>query len=464
MGIQGLLPFVDAVGVDTHLSDFAGRTAAIDGYCWLHRGARSCPIEMARGTHCTGFVEYCMRQVALLRRYGVEPYVVLDGAALPAKALTEEGRRQKRQSALAGAAEKLRTGTHEQAKAAYLQAVNITPEHAYQFILALRAAGVRYVVAPYEADAQIAFLATRGFVDLVIADDSDMLAFGCPAVLTKLDAQGHGRYLERRALEHARDASTPAAPLLFTPWEKWDAVGGLLLDLCILAGCDYVPNGVPGLGIKGVHKLLRTHKSADTLLRVCEMKGREPPAAAGSWDRYRRQYQMARETFLHQRVYDPSAGKVVPLTPLPEGARPMPHCGADLDDHLARRLCAQPSRETDRRCRPPTQRSDPAADLTPDPEPEPRCGWRPLARDAHRDDAAWRPRTLHRTPARRTRTHTRTHWRLQCAVVDDPWRPGGGSCVYRSFGSSGRASVFASASPGPCTSRLTRLDDDGWRT
>ena len=35
MGIQGLLPFIDSVGVDRHLSDFAGKVAAIDGYFWL---------------------------------------------------------------------------------------------------------------------------------------------------------------------------------------------------------------------------------------------------------------------------------------------------------------------------------------------------------------------------------------------------------------------------------------------
>ena len=35
MGIANLLPFVDSVGTDVHLHDFAGMTAAIDGYYWL---------------------------------------------------------------------------------------------------------------------------------------------------------------------------------------------------------------------------------------------------------------------------------------------------------------------------------------------------------------------------------------------------------------------------------------------
>ena len=216
MGIQGLLPFVERATRAAHLQEFSGKTAAIDGYCWLRarhaesappciarvlparghplpasiapssdcaladKAANRCPLEMVRGTYCTGFVDYCMELVALLRRNGVEPFIVLDGAALPAKAGTEDERRAKRQASVATANKLLANGPREAALKAFQSAVNITPEHAYQLILALRARGVRYVVAPYEADAQIALLATHGHVDLVIADDSDMIAFGCP--------------------------------------------------------------------------------------------------------------------------------------------------------------------------------------------------------------------------------------------------------------------------------------------
>ena len=37
----------------------------------------------------------------------------------------------------------------------------------------------QYIMAPYEADAQISFLMKKGHVDLVISEDSDILAFGC---------------------------------------------------------------------------------------------------------------------------------------------------------------------------------------------------------------------------------------------------------------------------------------------
>lgn len=42
--------------------------------------------------------------------------------------------------------------------------------------------GVECIVAPYEADAQLAYLSREGIVDLVITEDSDLLVFGSKRV------------------------------------------------------------------------------------------------------------------------------------------------------------------------------------------------------------------------------------------------------------------------------------------
>ncbi len=41
---------------------------------------------------------------------------------------------------------------------------------------------MQFVVAPYEADAQMAYLALRGDVHAVITEDGDLLTYGCPRV------------------------------------------------------------------------------------------------------------------------------------------------------------------------------------------------------------------------------------------------------------------------------------------
>lgn len=59
-----------------------------------------------------------------------------------------------------------------------------------RWLQALKAAGVRFIVAPYEADAQMAYMAKNGIVDVVITEDSDLLTYGCPLVMFKLDKVG----------------------------------------------------------------------------------------------------------------------------------------------------------------------------------------------------------------------------------------------------------------------------------
>lgn len=53
---------------------------------------------------------------------------------------------------------------------------------AFEVIEALKATGVDFVVAPYEADAQLAYLEKHGIVDGIVTEDSDLLVFGCKKV------------------------------------------------------------------------------------------------------------------------------------------------------------------------------------------------------------------------------------------------------------------------------------------
>lgn len=85
------------------------------------------------------------------------------------------------------------------------RSVDITPEMALQVMKYLRREGVDFIVAPYEADAQLAALATagkeNGGIAAVITEDSDLLAYGCSTV----------RMQERRSLCERIAAKTCAA-------------------------------------------------------------------------------------------------------------------------------------------------------------------------------------------------------------------------------------------------------------
>lgn len=51
---------------------------------------------------------------------------------------------------------------------------------------------MEYYVAPYEADAQLAYLFMKEKVQMVITEDSDLLVFGVTKVFFKMDRAGNG--------------------------------------------------------------------------------------------------------------------------------------------------------------------------------------------------------------------------------------------------------------------------------
>ena len=51
------------------------------------------------------------------------------------------------------------------------------------------------IVAPYEADAQLAYLEMQGITDFTISEDSDLLIYGCKKVLLLLCYAKNNYYL-----------------------------------------------------------------------------------------------------------------------------------------------------------------------------------------------------------------------------------------------------------------------------
>ncbi|KAJ7100016.1 PIN domain-like protein [Mycena belliarum] len=300
MGISGLLPALKSISTQKHLSEFAGQTLAVDAYVWLHRGIFTCATELATGRDTHKYVDYAMHRVRLLRHHKIEPYVVFDGGPLPAKKGTEGDRQAKRAEHRALGKAFAAQGKTSQAREHYVKCIDVTPQMAFQLIKALRAEAVAYVVAPYEADAQLAYLEREGLVDGIITEDSDLLVFGCRTVLFKMDAVSSTAVCIDRA-DFARVAPTDGV-----------ALGGWgdaqFRAMAILSGCDYLPS-IPGVGLKTACALLRRWKGVEQVLRAIAMEGKKTVPRG-----YMRSFRLAEQCFLHQRVYDPRAQRLVHLT------------------------------------------------------------------------------------------------------------------------------------------------------
>lgn len=51
-----------------------------------------------------------------------------------------------------------------------------------KFIAVLRRMNITFYVAPYEADAQLAYMSRQKIIDVVISEDSDCIPYGCKTV------------------------------------------------------------------------------------------------------------------------------------------------------------------------------------------------------------------------------------------------------------------------------------------
>ena len=64
----------------------------------------------------------------------------------------------------------------------FMDAVKVTPDMLLVTVNELKRRGIDYIIAPHEADAQFAFLSKQGKFDVVIADDAEMVPYGCKRV------------------------------------------------------------------------------------------------------------------------------------------------------------------------------------------------------------------------------------------------------------------------------------------
>ncbi|GAA5992168.1 hypothetical protein JCM5350_002559 [Sporobolomyces pararoseus] len=319
MGISGLLPLLKEITVQKHVEEWKGKTLAVDAYVWLHRGAYGCAQELATGKPTIKYVNYAMHRVRMLKYYGVTPFIVFDGGLLPSKMGTEGDREKRRNEALAKGNALLAEGKANQARDFFVKAVDVTPAMAYQLIKALRQEGIQYVVAPYEADPQLAYLEKKGLVDGIITEDSDLLVFGCKNVLFKLDGEGNCSAISRQDFSKCREYN-------FSDWSDAE-----FRQMAILSGCDYLES-IQGLGLKTAYRLMRKFKTAEKVIQYVRLEG-QLTVPRNYLDEFRR----AELTFLHQRVFDPVDRELVHFSPLPEGktAADMPFVGAELDREYA---------------------------------------------------------------------------------------------------------------------------------
>lgn len=182
---------------------------------------------------------------------------------------------------------------------------------AYNLIQVLQKEGIDYIVAPYEADAQLAFLSINDYVNVVISEDSDLLVFGCKRVLFKFNLDtGFGEEI------NLSDLGTIKKPYLLNFTQE------MFRQVCILGGCDYLPS-IEGIGIVTAIKLMNQYRDINKIFKHLKDKKKLPLG-------YEEGFKKAELTFCHQRIFDHTTKRVIPLSPCSQDIANYPEIGLYL--------------------------------------------------------------------------------------------------------------------------------------
>lgn len=319
MGISGLLPLLKSIQKPCNLKKFSGQTIGVDAYGWLHRGTVACAIDLALGKPTTKHIDFSMHRVRMLIHFGVIPYMVFDGDYLPSKAATEVERAKRREESKRKGIELYRLNKPSQAHLELQKAVDVTPDMARELIEELKRAGIQYLVAPYEADAQLAYLERQGIIQGMLSEDSDLLVFGAKRLLTKLDQYGD-------CIEISRADFTACREISLVGWSDAE-----FRRMAILSGCDYLAS-INRMGLKSAYRLVRKHKTIEKILRMLSFDGQYhvPPG-------YLEAFYKAELTFLHQRVFCPLKKDIVMMTDIQADAQPedFSFIGGEVEQEIA---------------------------------------------------------------------------------------------------------------------------------
>ena len=261
MGVQ-LGDIVDARKLS--IDELQGRAVAFDGNNILYqflsiiRGRDGQPLKDRQG-RITSHLSGLLYRNSNLMEQGVKIVYVFDGAPHRFKRTVLERRQQTRRAAKVEYDKAVAEGDEKKARRYGQQAVVATTDIVSDAKELLSLMGIPWVQAPGEGEAQTAYMASKGDVWGAASQDFDSLLYGAPRHIRNLSITG------RRKLPRKNVYIKIEPEMLELDKVKRDL--GLdqsqLIDLGILVGTDYNPDGIKGIGPKTALKLIKQHGNID---------------------------------------------------------------------------------------------------------------------------------------------------------------------------------------------------------
>ena len=283
----------------TNISAYKNHKIAVDAYSWLHKSLYHSGEQVYFEKNITGIFNYFRTKLNKMFSLNIKVVLVFDGDNLSLKNDTETNRDQNRKKTLAKIDGLKKQGNDQEARRLYSSAIDVTPEMAYALKVKLQQEfpfNLEFLVAPYEADSQLAYLSMSGYVDLIISEDSDLLIFGAKKVFYKMDNEFNGDEIILENLQNCNEFN-------FKDWNH-----NQIISFAILCGCDYLESPKGSAFVTAYKIFSKTRKIEDFLI---EMEGKLE-------ENYFEKFVCAFLSFKYQNVYCPIEKKLKTLNKFDE--------------------------------------------------------------------------------------------------------------------------------------------------
>jgi len=249
------------------LEDLGGKSIAIDAYNALYqflaiiRQPDGTPLKDGAG-RVTSHLSGLLYRTSNLVEMGIKPIYVFDGMPPTLKEVEIKRRAKVKEEAAVRYERALKEGKIQEARV-YAQATSRLKDYmAEDSKKLLDLMGIPWIQAPSEGEAQAAHLAKRGHADYCASQDYDSLLFGAPKLIRNVTISGRRRLPSKNVFIEV----VPEIVELDQVLKECEITYEQLVDVGILIGTDFNPDGIEGLGPKTALKLIKEHGTLENAL------------------------------------------------------------------------------------------------------------------------------------------------------------------------------------------------------
>jgi flap endonuclease-1 len=274
------------------LDDLAGKILAIDAYNSLYqfltiiRGEGGEPLMDSHGNVTSHLSGLFYRTINMLEK-NVKPLYVFDGRSPELKKKEIMRREELKKNAREMYEVAVARGDTESARKYASMSAHLNTTMVQDAKSLLDAMGLPWVQAPSEGEAEASYLAIKGFAWAAVSQDYDSLLFGAPRLVRNLAISGRRKLPGKNIYVDIHPELIELSSLL----SNYSLTREQLIDIGILLGTDFNPEGFRGIGAATAIKYIKKYGSLE---KITELKDRIQQI----------DYQAIREIFLKPEVKD----------------------------------------------------------------------------------------------------------------------------------------------------------------